>query len=118
MTEYVDRIFPTAYLDLKMSKEELIELTFAELQDLLILNDYNKTIEREHNRNLFINALTVLEINKNGKHKNFKDSPMYKEQLEMYDYIFNEKDIIAEKEHVKKEKEELLANLGLSITNN
>lgn len=118
MTEYIDKIFPTAYLELRLSKEELIELTFAELQDLLILNDYNKTIEREHNRNLYINALTVLEINKNGKHKKFKDSPMYQEQLEMYDYIFNEKDIVAEKEHVKKEKEALLAGLGMSIPSN
>lgn len=115
MCQYVDKIFPMVYLQLRLTKEQLVELTFAELQDLLIWDDYNRVIEKEHNRNLFINALTVLEINKNGKHKKFKDSPMYDEQLKMYDYIFNEKDIVAEKEHVKKEKAELLAGLGMSL---
>lgn len=115
MCEYVDRIFPIAYLELGLSKEELIELTFAEFQDLLILNDYNKTVEREHNRNILINALTVLEVNKNPKQKKFKDIPMFKETLDMYDCIFNEKDIVAEKEHVKQEKKALLENLGISL---
>lgn len=115
MRDYAIETYPSAFVEFGLSKEEFINLTFAEYQDMLIVKNYNKTLERENQRLILINALTVLEINKNPKQKRFKDVEMFKEELEMYDNIFNGfEDTEAIKEHVKKEKEALLANLGLN----
>ena len=115
MRDYAIETYPSAYVEFGLTKEEFINLTFAEYQDMLIIRNYHKTIEKKNQRLILINALTVLEINKNPKQKRFKDIEMFKEELQMYDNIFNGfEDIEAEKEHVRKEKEALLANLGLN----
>lgn len=114
MRDYVLETYPSAYVEFGLSKEDFINLTFAEYQDMLIIKNYNRVLENEHKRLILINALTVLEINKNPKQKRFKDIEMFKEELEMYDNIFNGfEDTEAVKEHVKNEKQALLANLGL-----
>lgn len=114
MREYAIETYPSAYVEFGLTKEEFINLTFAEYQDMLIIRNYHKTLEKENQRLILINALTVLEINKNPKQKRFKDIEMFKADLEMYDNIFNGfEDKEAVKEHVKKEKQALLAGLGL-----
>lgn len=115
MRDYVLETYPSAFVEFGLTKEEFIDLTFAEYQDMLIVRNYHKTLEKENQRLILINALTVLEINKNPKQKRFKDIEMFKEELEMYDNIFNGfEDEDAIKEHVKREKEALLAGLGLN----
>lgn len=116
MLEYCNENYPNALISFGLSKEEFTNLTFAEYQDMLILDNYNKTLDREYHRQALINALTVVEINKNPKQKKFKDIELYKEEFAMYKYIFTgEEDIKEEKEYVKQEKAKLLAGLGIDL---
>lgn len=114
MIDYVNDTYPSAYVEFGLTKEEFIDLTFAEYQEMVIIKNYHRTIEMEHQRQILINALTVLEINKNPKQKKFKDVEMFREDLAMYKYILEgEEDRVETKKHVKTEKEKLLAGLGL-----
>ena len=57
---------------------------------MLIQKEYKDLIEKENMRQIFVNAISVVEINKHSKAKQFKDIEMFSEQLKMYDYILNE----------------------------
>ena len=40
MRDYVLETYPSAYVEFGLSKEEFINLTFAEYQDMIIYNNY------------------------------------------------------------------------------
>ena len=75
---------------------------------MLIQKEYKDLIDKENMRLIFVNAISVVEINKNPKIKQFKDIEMFKEQLEMYDYILNEyEEVEIEKVNHKTERSNL-----------
>lgn len=51
-------------------------------------------------RQILVNAISVVEINKHSKAKQFKDIEMFSEQMKMYDYILNEyEEVVVEVDH-------------------
>lgn len=90
MIEYVEDNSSIAYVELGLKFDDFIDITFAEYQDMMIYNNYKKTVENESIRQIIMNAILVIESNKNSKGKKFKDIEMFKDDLEMYDKTLNE----------------------------
>lgn len=90
MIEYVEDNSSIAYVELGLKFDEFIDLTFAQYQDMMIYNSYKKTVENESLRQIVMNAILVIESNKNSKGKKFKDIEMFKNELEMFDKTLNE----------------------------
>ena len=62
--------------------------------------EYKDLIEKENMRQILVNAISVVEINKHSKAKQFKDIEMFSEQMKMYDYILNEyEEVVVEVDH-------------------
>jgi hypothetical protein len=67
---------------------------------MLIQKEYKDLIDKENMRQIFVNAISVVEINKHSKAKQFKDIEMFSDQLKMYDYILNEyEEVVIEVNH-------------------
>ncbi|MCI7208514.1 MAG: hypothetical protein MSA15_21285 [Clostridium sp.] len=64
-------------------------------------------INKESMRQMMVNAISVVEVNKHSKAKQFKDIEMFSEQLEMYDYILNEYEEVEIKVDHKSERSNL-----------
>lgn len=90
MLEYVEDNAPIAYVELGLKFDDFIDLTFADYQDMIIYNNYQKTVRNEELRQIVMNAILVVESNKYSKGNKFKDIAMFKEDLEMFDRTLNE----------------------------
>lgn len=108
MIEYVEDNAFIAYVELGLKFEDFIDLTFAQYQDMIIYNNYKKTLRNEELRQVVMNAILVIESNKHSKSNKFKDIEIYKDILEMYDKTFNEYED-APMVDAKKERDELLS---------
>lgn len=74
---------------------------------MIIYNNYRKTLRNEELRQIVMNAILVIESNKNSKGNKFKDIEIYKDLLELYDKTFNEYEDIPEA-NAKEERAKLL----------
>ena len=57
---------------------------------MLLQKEYRDLLDKESLRQMMVNAISVVEVNKHSKAKQFKDIEMFSEQFKMYDYILNE----------------------------
>lgn len=107
MIEYVEDNSSIAYVELGLKFDDFIDLTFAEYQDMMIYHNFKKTARNEELRQIVMNAILVIESNKNSKSNKFKDIDMFKEELEMYDKVLNEYEDMPEVD-AKTERKALL----------
>ena len=74
---------------------------------MLLQKEYRDLINKESMRQMMVNAISVVEVNKHSKVKQFKDIEMFSEQLKMYDYILNEYEEVEIKVDYKSERSNL-----------
>lgn len=108
MCEFVRDNFYVALVEFGLKYDEFVELTFAEYQDIVIYKNFSKIVEKEEMRQTIMNAMLVIESNKNSKRDKFKDIPLFERELTIYDKTFNDYETMEEVNH-KKAREELLS---------
>ena len=107
MCEYVEDNAFIAYVELGLKFDDFVDLTFAEYQEMMIYNNYLKTVERETLRQIVMNSIMVVESNKYSKGNRFKDIEMFKDDLEMFDKTLNEYEKVENKD-AKADRKALL----------